>query len=102
MRRRATLVTTALLLVSCGGSSPSASHSPSPSASTTATGSPNATPSAVPLSGSFGLVLSAGTLNLIKTDATLAATVPVAPASAQFCSAQHDSVVAPPPVSASN
>jgi hypothetical protein len=101
MRRRATLVTTALLLVSCGGSSPSASHSPSPSSTTTAA-SPSATPSAGPLTGSFGLVLSAGTLNLIKTDASLAATVPVAPASAQSCSAQHDGIVAPPPVSASN
>jgi hypothetical protein len=100
MRRRATVVTTALLLISCGGSPPSASHSPSPSASTAA--SPSGTPSAGPLSGSFGLVLSAGTLNLIKPDATVAATVPVAPASAQTCSAQHDGIVAPPPVSASN
>jgi hypothetical protein len=41
-------------------------------------------------------------LNVIKPDATVAATVAVAPASAQFCSSQHDGVVAPPPVSASN
>jgi hypothetical protein len=101
MRRHATVVTIALLLISCGGSPSSATHSPSPSA-TTAAGSPNATPSAVPLSGSYGLVLSAGTLNLIKTDATLAATVPVGPATAQTCSPQHDLIVAPPPVSATS
>jgi hypothetical protein len=100
MRRRATLLTIALLLISCGGSSSSASQSPTPRASATA--SPSATPSAGPLSGSYGLVLSAGMLNVIKTDATVAATVAVAPASAQFCSSQHDGVVAPPPVSASN
>src|SRR5712664_1244919 len=100
MRRRATLLTLTLLLISCGGSSSSASHSPSPRASTIA--SPSATPSSGPLSGSYGLVLSAGMLNVIKTDATVAATVAVAPASAQFCSSQHDGVVAPPPVSASN
>lgn len=100
MRRRATLLTTAVLLISCGGSTSTASHSPSPRASTIA--SPSATPSAGPLSGSYGLVLSAGMLNVIKTDATVAATVAVAPASAQFCSSQHDGVVAPPPVSASN
>jgi len=100
MRRRATLLTLTLLLISCGGSSPGASHSPSPGASTIA--SPSPTPSAGPLSGSYGLVLSAGMLNVIKTDATVAATVAVAPASAQFCSSQHDGVVAPPPVSASN
>ena len=100
MRRRATLLTLTLLLISCGGSSSSASHSPSPGASTIA--SPSPTPSAGPLSGSYGLVLSAGMLNVIKTDATVAATVAVAPASAQFCSSQHDGVVAPPPVSASN
>jgi hypothetical protein len=39
---------------------------------------------------------------LIKPDGSLAATVDVAPASTQFCSAQHDGLVAPPPVSASN
>jgi hypothetical protein len=101
MRRRATLLTTALLVLSCGGSQPSASHSPSPSAFPTS-GSPSASPSAGPLSGAYGLVLSAGTLELIKTDASVAAEVPVATASAQFCSSLHDGLVAPPPVSASN
>ena len=103
MRRRATLLTTALLLLSCGGSQPGGSQFASPSASPTrASTSPSASPSAGPLSGVYGLMLSAGTLNLIKTDASMAASVPVATASAQFCSAQHDGLVAPPPVSASN
>ena len=102
MRRRATLVTTAFLLLSCGGSSPSASHSPSASPTAAASSSPSASPSAGPLSGVYGLVLSAGTLLLIKPDATVAAEVPLATASTQFCSSQHDGVFAPPPVSASN
>jgi hypothetical protein len=102
MRRRATFLTIALLLLSCGGSSPSASQSPSPKTSTTALASPSASPSAGPLNGVYGLILSAGTLNLVKTDASLAASVPVATASTQFCSAQHDGVAAPPPVSATN
>src|ERR1700694_3046997 len=102
MRRRATLLTIAFLLLSCGGSSPSASHSPSPSPTAAASSSPSASPSAGPLSGVYGLVLSAGTLELIKPDATVAAEVPVATASTQFCSSQHDGEFAPPPVSASN
>jgi hypothetical protein len=102
MRRRATLLTTAFLLLSCGGSTTSASHSPSPRPSATASSAPSGTPSPVPLSGTYGLVLSAGTLNLVKADASLAASVPIATATTQFCSAQHDSVVAPAPVSATN
>jgi hypothetical protein len=104
MRRCAILLTTACLILSCGGSPPSASHAPSPHVSTNpaASSSTNATPSAGPLSGFYGLLLSAGTLNLVKPDASVAASVPVATATTQFCSAQHDGVVAPPPVSASN
>ena len=102
MRRRATLLTTVLVLLSCGGSQPSASNSPSASPTARASSSPSASPSAGPLTGAYGLILSAGTLQLIKPNATVAAEVPVANASAQFCSAQHDGLVAPPPVSASN
>jgi hypothetical protein len=102
MRRRATMLTLALAVVSCGGSTPSASHSPSPRASASAAASPSPSPSAGPLTGPYGLILSAGDLQLIKTDATVAADVPVATATTQFCSAQHDAVVAPPPVSASS
>jgi hypothetical protein len=48
------------------------------------------------------MILSAGTLQLIRVDASVAATASVAAPSVQFCSASHDGVVMPPPVSASN
>ena len=101
MRSRTSLLTLALLLLSCGGSSPSASHSPRASASPTSTASPSS-PTGGPLTGAYGLLLSAGTLKLIKTDGSVAAEVPVAAASTQSCSGQQDRLVAPPPVSASN
>ncbi|MEO8744716.1 MAG: hypothetical protein ABI334_02855 [Candidatus Dormiibacterota bacterium] len=103
MRRGAVLIATALLAVSCGSGSSSGSHNtPSAKASPAAAVSPSASPSAGPLTGTYGLILSAGDLNLIKPDASIAATVPVASASAQYCSSQHDALQAPPPVSASN
>jgi len=40
-------------------------------------------------------------LELVKPDATVAATVSIAPSSVQFCSASHDGAVQPPAVSAS-
>jgi len=101
MRSRTSLLTLALLLLSCGGSSPSASHSPRASASPSSTASPSS-PTGGPLTGAYGLLLSAGTLQLIKTDGSVAAEVPVAAASTQSCSGQQDRLVAPPPVSASN
>ena len=101
MRSRTSLLTLALLLLSCGGSSPSASHSPRASASPSSTASPSS-PTGGPLTGAYGLLLSAGTLQLIKTDGSVAAGVPVAAASTQSCSGQQDRLVAPPPVSASN
>ncbi|HMJ39602.1 MAG TPA: hypothetical protein VK606_08615 [Verrucomicrobiae bacterium] len=101
MRSRTSLLTLALLLLSCGGSSPSASHSPRASASPSSTASPSS-PTGGPLTGAYGLLLSAGTLQLIKTDGSVAAGVPVAAASTQSCSGQQDRLVAPPPASASN
>ena len=50
----------------------------------------------------YGLVLSAGTLQLIKPDATIKATATVASSSVRFCSAQQDGVNAEPPVSATH
>src|SRR5450759_1501046 len=104
MRRGAILLSTALLVLSCGGGSPSSSRSPAATASPSATASvaPSATPSAAPLTGTYGLILSAGTLQLFKPDATVTATVSIATPSVQFCSAAHDGAVLEPPVSATN
>jgi hypothetical protein len=99
MRRGAVLLATAVLTLSCGGESPpTAVHFPSPKASAAASPSP----SSGPLTGSYGLILSAGTLMVIKPDGGVAASVDVAAASTQDCSSQHGRLVAPPPVSASN
>jgi hypothetical protein len=101
MRRGAVLLAAALLSLSCGGGSPpSAVASPSqkPPPASTAPSSP----STAPLTGPYGLVLSAGTLQLINVDATVAATASVAAPSVQFCSASHDGVVMAPPVSATS
>jgi hypothetical protein len=101
MRRGAILLTTAFLTLACGGSSPSASHSLSPSPQSSATVStPSSSPSAAPLTGAYGLLLSAGTLYLIRPDATEAATVSVAAPSVQSCG-QGMAAVLQPPVSAS-
>ncbi len=99
MRRGAVLLAAALVL-SCGGSTPSAAHSPSARASASAQAS--SSPSPAPLAGPYGLVLSAGTLQLVKNDGSLAGSASVAAPSVEFCSAAHDGLVAPPPVSASN
>jgi len=104
MRRRATVATAAVLMLSCGGgtptSTPGAFASPSATASASATSTASATPAAGPLTGTYGLLLSAGTLQLIKPDATAAATVSIAPPSVQFCSSAHDGALLAPPVSA--
>ncbi len=95
----------ALVTISCGQGSPSgARHTPSPSAQPTAgpASSPSLSPSAGPLTGTYGLILSAGNLDLVNSDASVAASVTVASASTQYCSPQHDGLLAPPPVSASN
>ncbi len=104
MRPGAVVLSLALLAISCGQGSPSgARNTPTSSQpAATASASPSSSPSAGPLIGNFGLILSAGTLNLIKPDASVAASVTVATASTQYCSPQHDGLVAPPPVSASN
>src|ERR1700693_317675 len=106
MRRGAILLSTSLLVISCGGGS-SGSQSPNPFASPSAhatarvSSTPSSSPSAGPLTGTYGLITSAGMLELVKPDATVAATVSIAPSSVQFCSASHDGAVQPPAVSAS-
>lgn len=93
----------ALLMLACGGSSASGSHSPAPSASPSAAAptSPSSSP-AGPLTGNYGLILSAGTLLLVKPDASVAASVTLATPSVQFCSSAHDGALQAPPVSATN
>ena len=87
-----------LLALSCGGNT---GHSLSPSAAG-ATASPAATPSGGAGFTSYGLLLTAGTLEMITPAATIAAHAKVAAPSVQFCSAAHDRAVQPPPVSASD
>jgi hypothetical protein len=105
MRSGTMVLAVALLAISCGQGSSSGSRStpsPSPQPTPSTSSSPSAAPSAGPLTGNYGLILSAGNLDLIQPDASVAATVSVASASTQYCSPQHDGLVAPPPVSASN
>jgi hypothetical protein len=104
MRRGALLLASAVLFLACGGSAPSAARSPSatPSPKPAGSAAAAATPSAAPLTGPYGLVLSAGTLQVVNLDASVAASASVAAPTVQFCSPAHDGVVMPPPVSASN
>jgi hypothetical protein len=106
MRRGAALVTTALLTLSCGSSPPSiSSGTPSPSASGSTAASPSASPSSGAggsLKGNYGLLLSAGTLDLVKPDGTVGPSASVSPPSVQFCSSAHDGADLAPPVSATS
>ncbi len=98
-----------LVAAACGGT-PTASTSPSGSASGSATTSalPSTTvsatapPSPVPkLTGTYGILYSAGYLELVKPDASIAARTPMQ-WSGLDCSPSHDAVNLEPPVSASN
>ena len=119
MQRAALIVTMAALLASCTQTpAPVASgHSPSPSAAATAAGSPSAaagspsaaasvppapSPIAVPLTGFYGILLASGHVELIRPDASIAATAPIALSSVTSCSSQGDGAMQAPPVSASN
>jgi hypothetical protein len=101
MRRGAFLLTTALLMLACGGSQ-TATHSPRPSASSTPSSSAASSSSPRPITGVFGLILSAGTLQLINPEGSIAATAAVAGPSARYCSTQQDALNGQPPVSATN
>lgn len=87
-----------LLAVSCGGNT---GHSPSPAASAGATASPSASPSASPTAASYGLLLTAGTLEMITPTGTVAAHATVAAPSVHTCG-QSTGAVLQPPVSASD
>jgi hypothetical protein len=95
MRTLAVLAATTLLAISCGpGSGSSSSHSPSPSAR--ASGGPSTNPAAA----SYGLLLSAGSLELVAPNGAVGPTATVAAPSAQSCG-QGAAAVVQPPVSAS-
>lgn len=101
------LLLLAVLVAACGGPNKVASHSPAPTASgapatASASAEASASPAAQSLTGTYGLLISAGTLELIKPDASVYASVPIATPSVQYCSAQHDGAMLAPPVSASS
>jgi hypothetical protein len=94
LRRIAALATTLLLATSCGpGTNAATAHSASPTASKTA--------NPTGLSGSYGLLLSAGKLQLVSPNGAIASSTAVAPPSVQFC-ASGMGAVTQPPVSASD
>ncbi len=107
-----------MLAVACGGQpapvitsekqSPTASAAASAPAGATGSPSPSAGPSATPapgappLAGPYGLLISAGTLELVNADASIFAHVPIAASSVQYCSSAHDGAMLAPPVSATD
>ena len=98
MRLMAALAAITLLTVSCGGN---AGHSPSPAASAGATTTPAAAPSGTPAVASYGLLLSAGTLEMVTPAGAIAAHATVAAPSVHTCG-QGTGAVLQPPVSASD
>ena len=97
MRSVAALAAITLLAFACGGGS--AGHPPSPSATVAET--PSATPTGAPPVTSYGLLLSAGTLEMITPTGTIAAHASVAAPSVHTCG-QNTGAVLQPPVSASD
>lgn len=107
--RPAAWVSLVVLAAACGGAAPAAAHTPQPTvsgaaATASASAQPATSPSAspAPLTGAYGLLISAGTLQLVKPDGGVAANVPIATSTVQYCSSQHDGAVLAPPVSASD
>jgi hypothetical protein len=98
MRSLAALVSITLVAFACGGGS-TAGHTPSPAASATAT--PSVTPSGSPSVASYGLLLTAGTLEMITPSGTIAAHASVAAPSVHTCGKSTGAVLQPP-VSASD
>jgi hypothetical protein len=96
--RSVALVAIALLALSCGSPS-STGHSPSPSPG--ASENPSASPSGNPTAGSYGLLLSAGTLEMITPAGKIAASAKVGAPSVHTCG-QGTGAVLQPPVSATS
>jgi hypothetical protein len=95
MRSVAALAAITLAALSCGGTASSPGHSPSASASV----GPSAAPSANPSAASYGLILSAGSLEMITPSGSIAARAKVAAPSVHTCG-QGTGAVLQPPVSA--
>ncbi len=98
MRSLAALAAITVVAISCGGTS-SAGHSPSASAGASA--HPSTSPSGNPSVSSYGLLLSAGSLEMITPSGTVAAQATVAAPSVHTCS-QGTGTVLQPPVSATS
>jgi len=96
--RSVAALTVVLLAVACNGNT---GHNPSPAASNGAVTSPSGSPSGSPAVASYGLLLSAGTLEMITPSGTVAAHAKVAAPSVHTCG-QGTIAVLQPPVSASD
>ena len=96
MRSVAVLAALSLAALSCGGTS-SAGHSPTPSASAGTSANPSGSPPGSV--GSYGLLLSAGTLEMIGPTGKVVATATVAAPTPHTCG-QGTAAVLQPPVSA--
>jgi hypothetical protein len=94
MRSVAALAAIVLLTLSCNGN---AGDRPSPAES----GTPSASPSGSPAVASYGLLLTAGTLEMISPSGAVAAHATVAAPSVHTCG-QSTGAVLQPPVSASD
>lgn len=85
------------------GASPFTSQSASPIApSESPSPVPTVLPTPLPPGEAYGLLLTGGTLELIKPDATIAATTSVTPGSVEPCPTGQGVALLQPPVSASN
>ena len=115
MRKAALYAAMTAMLVACGQpTSPTVVHFTTPSADASANPSASAvppagtTPAASPpaaassLTGSYGILISGGHVELVKADASIAATAPIAAPTVQYCSSNNDGAMEAPPVSASN
>ncbi|HET7421595.1 MAG TPA: hypothetical protein VFL27_14550 [Candidatus Dormibacteraeota bacterium] len=95
MRRTASALVMCVAVAACGGSGNVASSTP------TVAGSSRPSASASAAAGPYGLLIVGGQLELIKTDASVAAQAPIT-LQGLDCSPQHDAVNLEPPVSATN
>jgi hypothetical protein len=112
----ALLVGMTAMLVACGQptsptvvhfSTPSGGASTTPSAGASAATTPASAPSSpasgsATLSGSYGILIAGGQIELVKPDASIAARAPISLSSVVNCSSAGDGAMEAPPVSASS